>query len=71
MNRVEYLLFLFSGIVRGELKLGLLEGLIELCTKPIWSWDFFFFFFGWETIIDWFYFFRENVNVKILNLILV
>jgi hypothetical protein len=30
------------------------EGLIELCTKPIWFWAL----FGWETINDCFYFFR-------------
>jgi hypothetical protein len=42
MNRVEYLLFLFCRLVWGELELGLFEGLIELCTKPTWSWAFFF-----------------------------
>jgi hypothetical protein len=40
--------------------------LIELCTKPIWSWAF----IGWETINDCFYFFRgfrtiiENTEAK-------
>ena len=45
MNWVEYLLLLFCGIVYGELKLDLLEGLIELCTEPIWSWVCFCFCF--------------------------
>jgi hypothetical protein len=55
MSWVEYLPFLFCGIVCEELELGLFEGLIELCTKPIWSWAF----FGWETINDCLYFFSE------------
>jgi hypothetical protein len=35
------------------------EGMIELCTKHIWSRDF----FGWETIDDCFYYFRGNGTV--------
>ena len=41
MSWEQYLPFLFCGIVCEELELDLFEGLVELCTKPIWSWPFF------------------------------
>jgi hypothetical protein len=37
------------------LVLGFFEGLIEFCTKPIWSSDS----FGWETFNDCFYLFSS------------
>jgi hypothetical protein len=54
MNWIVFLLFLFCGIVFRVLVLGLLESLIEFCTKTIWSLAF----FGRETCNDFFYFFR-------------
>ena len=69
---VEYLLFLFCGIVCEELELGLLGRSDRTLHQTHLVLGFLFVcLFVWETINDCFYFFGGNGIVEIINLILI